>query len=155
YVEQVLTQRLRMAAKIPCWLGAQIGHRMLSNTALEQISSSFNSLTLSMLWSEVERVEGQYDWSGPDQPVQWCQEHNIRAVSGPLLRLDARGLPDWLLLWEGNFDALLGMMTEHVKEVVTRYKGQVAMWQCAARVNGGKVLSLHEEQMLQLAVRSI
>ncbi|MBS0208121.1 MAG: endo-1,4-beta-xylanase [Planctomycetes bacterium] len=155
YVEQVLTQRLRQAPKIPAWLGVQIGHRILSPTALDQIYSSFNSLTMSMLWSEIERIEGQYDWSVPDQQVAWCEEHNVRAVSGPLLRLDARGLPDWLLLWEGDFDALLGMMSEHVKRVVTRYRGRVSMWQCAARVNGGKVLSLHEEQMLQLAVRAI
>jgi hypothetical protein len=155
YVDQALTQRLRLSSRLPTLLGMQIGHRILTPTALEQIATGFNSLTTSMLWSEIERVEGQFDWSVPDQHVAWCRQNNVNVISGPLIRLDARGLPDWLLLWEGNFDALLAMMSDQISRVVHRYRGKVSMWQCAARVNGGNVLSLHEEQMLQLAVRAI
>jgi hypothetical protein len=42
-----------------------------------------------------------------------------------------------------------------VRAAVTRYRGKVHLWQCAARLNVSDVLSLSEEQRLRLVVVSV
>jgi hypothetical protein len=58
-------------------------------------------------------------------------------------------------LWEGDFNSILSFVTEFVDKVVKRYRGQVDLWQCAARVNVSEGLSLTEEQRLRLTARAI
>ncbi|HEX4130847.1 MAG TPA: endo-1,4-beta-xylanase [Pirellulales bacterium] len=155
YVEQASALRMKQLGRLPTLLGIHLGHRLMSPTALAQVSGAFNALVVSMLWRDVESQEGQYNWQIADGQIEWCQQHGVRALSGPLLRLDANGLPDWLSLWEGDFDSFIGFVCDYVSKVVARYRGKVALWQCAARINGSKVMSLHEEQVLQLAVRTL
>ncbi len=69
------------------------------------------------------------------------------------MRFDNGDLPDWLSLWEGDFEGLLQFAGDYVNAVVSRYRGKVGMWQCAGRVNVGDMLGLQEEQKMQLAVR--
>jgi hypothetical protein len=103
----------------------------------------------------VEAVEGHYDWSVCDTQIEWCRANNMHIVAGPLLPFDAHALPDWLTLWEGDFDNLLLFFSDYIRTVVNRYQGKVDMWQCAGRVNTGEILSLSEEEKLQLVASTI
>jgi hypothetical protein len=47
------------------------------------------------------------------------------------------------------------LAADYVATVIHRYRGKVSWWKCAARVNVAEVLSLQEEQKLQLAVKAI
>ena len=53
------------------------------------------------------------------------------------------------------FDNLLSVAADHLKTVVTRYKGQVAFWNAAGRLITGDVLGLDEEHKLRLAGQAI
>ena len=64
--------------------------------------------------------------------------HGVQVCAGPLLKFDNGGLPDWLSLWEGDFEGLLQFAGDYVNAVVSRYRGKVGMWQCASRVNVGE-----------------
>ena len=46
-------------------------------------------------------------------------------------------------------------MLEHVRTVVSRYTGRVHLWHVASRVNNGALLSLDEEQRLQLVAQAL
>jgi hypothetical protein len=155
YVEQATTLRLRQLGRLPTLQALHLGHRTLSQAALTQVTTAFNALVVSTVWREIEAQEGQYNWAIPDNQLEWCREHNVRAVSGPLLRLDSSALPDWLAMWEDDFDTFVSFVSDYVAKVVSRYKGKVALWQCAARINTPQVHKFHEEQVLQLAVRAL
>jgi hypothetical protein len=71
------------------------------------------------------------------------------------LQMDDRGIPDWMVLWDGDFDNLMKLFLDHVRSVVSRYAGRVHLWQVASRVNTGKVLSLEEEQRLHLVAHAL
>lgn len=155
YVDQALSMRMRQMGRLPTLFGIKIGHRAVAPAALSQVTSVFNTLMISLLWREIEQSEGVFDWQIPDQQIQWCADHGVRCLGGPLLRLDSQSLPDWVALWEGDFDNFLTCVTDYMTQVVSRYRGRVALWQSAAKVNFAQVMSLQEDQMLQLAVRSI
>ncbi len=86
--------------------------------------------------------EGKRDWKPTDEQLGWCQTAGLKVAAGPLLRLDDRGVPDWMYLWEGDDDNLVRLLLDHVKAVVSRYPGRVHLWHVASRVNNGQLLSL-------------
>jgi hypothetical protein len=72
-----------------------------------------------------------------------------------LIQLDRRFLPDWLYVWEGEFEDVLSFVSEYVEAVVTRYRGRIDVWQCAGRLTSSDVLSFSEEESLRLAARVV
>jgi len=155
YVERTLATRRRTAAKPPAVLGGDLGHSLLDDATARQFLLTFNAAVVPVCWRDIEAAEGRFDWSVCDRQVDWCQAHGLKVFGGPLLLLDPRGLPDWLYLWEDDFDSVLSFASEFIQAAVTRYRGKIEAWQCAGRVNTAEVLSLTEEEKLRLAARAI
>ncbi|HWB07875.1 MAG TPA: endo-1,4-beta-xylanase [Pirellulales bacterium] len=155
YTDQALAARHRSGQKLNTLLAANLGQHPLQMPLLAYYLKAFNAAQVPLAWRAIEASEGNYQWSTTDQQIAGCQEHGLTVCAGPLLRLDAAGMPDWLYLWEGDYDSILSLVTEFMEKVVSRYKGKVHLWQCAARVNVGEGLSLSEEQRLRLAARAV
>ena len=64
-------------------------------------------------------------------------------------------MPDWIYLWEGDFDNLLIVAGDYVRAVVKRYRGKVHFWNATGRLITGEALGLDEEQKLRLAGKVI
>jgi hypothetical protein len=154
YVEQALAVR-KCGGKIPCFLGADMGISMLDNYTAKHFLIAFGAANVPVYWRAVEAVEGNSDWSACDKQIEWCRSNGLHVSMGPLLLLDARALPDWLALWEGDFENLFNFFSDYVRSVVERYRGRVDLWQCAGRVNTSEIFSLSEEEKLQLAARAV
>jgi hypothetical protein len=150
YAEQVITFRRRSTGKLPTLLGGDLAGPMLENGIAAQFLAAFNAARVPMPWGEVEAIEGRFAWSTIDSQLDWCRAQGLKICAGPLLQLDARGLPDWAYLWEDDFDNLLAAAGEFVEATVQRYRGKVDMWQCAARINSSDLLPFSEEENLRL-----
>jgi len=87
--------------------------------------------------------------------VEWCRAHGLKILAGPLLLLDARSLPDWLSLFEADFESVLDFVSAFVAAAVKRYRGKVDYWICASRVNDAEVLALSEHDRLRLVVQTV
>ena len=116
-------------------------------------SSPF-AATVPLVWRDVETQEGTYRWDVYDRQIDWCRQHSVKVIAGPLLQLDNRGVPDWLAIWQGDFDNILSFVSDYVETAVARGRGKVSAWLCASRVNVGEVLGLSDEDRLRLAVRA-
>jgi hypothetical protein len=155
FTEQALAVRYRQAAKLSTQLGVNLGSLVLDESTAKLVRASFNTAAAAMSWRDIESSQGKQDWSITDAQITWCQNHHLQVYGGPLVRLDSLGLPDWLYLWEGDFDNILSFLSEHVEQTVTRYRGKVNLWLCASRINVGSALSLREVDKQRLAVRAI
>lgn len=155
YLEQALSVRHRQVPRLPTLLGVVLGSRVPQGAIAQAILEAFNSATVNLSWRSIEAEEDVYKWDVVDQQLAWCAAQKLHASGGPILRLDDQGMPDWLALWEGDYDGIATFASDYVAQVVRRYKGRVASWQCAARVNVGSAFSLSEDQRLRLAVRAI
>ena len=157
YVRKAIAARRRVAAPLPALsslLGGNLGRKLLRASVARQFLTAFNSAVVPMVWRDVESQEGTYRWEISDRQIAWCQEHGLSVIGGPLLQLDDRGLPDWLAIWQGDFDNILTFVSDYVETTVQRNRGKVNVWQCATRVNIGDVLGLTDEDRLRLAVRT-
>ena len=155
YTDQALAARHRSGQKLQTLLGANLGQRQLQMPLLAYYLKAFNAAQLPLTWRSIEAAEGSYQWQVADQQLAACQENKLAVCAGPLLQLDKGGTPDWLYLWENDFNSVLSFATDFVEKAVVRYQGKVDVWQCAGRVNVGDGLSLTEEQRLRLAARAI
>ena len=155
YTEQALTVRRRQSTRPATLLGADLGPSPLDEYVGKKYLQAFNAALVPMTWKDIEAAEGAYCWQVTDQHVQWCREHGLVACAGPLVQLDARSIPDWLHLCEGDFESLLSFASEFVEAVVRRYRGQIDAWIVAGRLNTAEALSLSEEETIKLAARSV
>lgn len=155
YAQQSLASRQRQPSRIIKLLGLNLGRAPLKENVQKEVQNTFNAATIPVVWRDLEPREGKRDWSLSDRQMEWCRQAGLKPCVGPLLQLDRGSLPDWLYIWEGEFDNLASVVIEHIRAIVTRYRGKAALWQCAARMNAADILSLTEEQRLRLTVLAV
>lgn len=155
YAEQALSIRRRNGGKLARFLGAHLGATLLDNYTARQFLLSFNAAEAPLRWSDAETTQGQFTWITNDKQIQWCRAQGLKVLVGPLLLFDRHALPDWLYLFEDDFDSLLDFVSGLVRAAVERYRGSVDGWICAGRVNSAKALALSEQKRLRLVARTI
>jgi hypothetical protein len=155
YAEQTLGSRRAGSARLGTFLAADLGLSPLDDAAAKAVLEAFNGANVPLAWREIETSEGHFSWNASDQQVEWCRAQGLTTSAGPLVQLDEQSLPDWMALYENDFDGLVSLVTEFVKAAVRRYKGKIDVWQCAGRVNAPNVLSLTEEEKVRLAARAV
>ncbi|MBN2579266.1 MAG: hypothetical protein JXB10_09770 [Pirellulales bacterium] len=155
YVDQAFAIRAKSGGKLASFLGADLGDSPLPDAVARRFLKSFNAANVPLTWRAVETAEGHFDFTVPDAQIAWCRRNGLKVIAGPLPVLDAPALPDWLTLFEDDFDSLLEFVAGYVRAVVARYRGQVDLWRCAGRVNSSEVLGLSEEEKFRLVLRVI
>jgi hypothetical protein len=155
YSDQAIAVRRRLEGRRFALLGADLGIALLDSYTSRHFLHSFSVAELPISWRETETTEGNLTWVLNDRQVEWCRAHGLKIVAGPLLQLDPRALPDWLLLFEDDFESVSDFASAFIRASVERYRGKVDYWICAGRVNAADVLALSEQERLQLVVRAV
>lgn len=155
YTRQVLARRLeatsRLSTQLAVGLDGPPKTRAWSAAALE----TFNTARVRCSWRELAPDEGKMRWDGPDAQLRWCRKNRLNVAAGPLIDFRPDGFPDWLWLWQGDFEEIQQQAVEFVTHVIERYRGKVQTWHVVARPASAEVLGLGEEQQIRLAARLI
>ncbi|MEM1303722.1 MAG: endo-1,4-beta-xylanase, partial [Planctomycetota bacterium] len=155
YSEQAIQVRVAATPRLPTLIGARLGESCPSGENADALTQACSMVAVPAAWKTIEASEGKRRWRSTDDQMTWAHNQGLRIACGPLLELDEHCLPEWSYLWEGDFEAVASLMLAHVKAVVSRYKGRVQLWHVASRINRSGVLSLTDEQRLQLAARAV
>ena len=154
YVDQL--QEARQAVARPTLMfGTCIAKPVPSAEAAVLLKSTFNVACIEPRWSDCEAVTGDFEWLDLDETVDWAQQNQMKTMIGPILSFDSAALPDWLVLWEDDFQTLQSYVVTWVQEVVERFRGEINIWHCSANMNSGRVLALSDEQRLKLTVTAL
>jgi len=154
YAQQAIAGRQKQTP-VPVLMGVNLSPETPSVEVRRQLVEACNIVQLPISWRIIEQREGKRDWKATDEQLAWAQKAGLKVSAGPLLQMDDLGMPDWMVLWEGDFDNLAQQMLDHVRAVVTRYAGRVHLWHVSSRVNTGKLMSLEEEQRLHLVAQAL
>jgi endo-1,4-beta-xylanase len=79
-----------------------------------------------MKWSEIHPEVGRYDFAAADRLVAFAEEHG-QAVHGHTLAWHQQN-PDWLTRGGFGRDELIDILRDHIRSVVGRYRGRIAVW---------------------------
>lgn len=151
YAQQVLAIRRREQPTLSTLLAGRLDG-VPQGAAADAFLAAFNTAVLVPNWPEMGSASGEIKWDDLDRQVQWCRDHGLRICMGPLIQFDRGSLPDWLYLWEGEFEDICESVFTFVQGVIRRYAGKVHLWNCAARMNVPGAMDLSEEQRLKLTV---
>jgi hypothetical protein len=152
--EYVLAARARQQTRLPTLLGVSLGEWRPEEPVASLLQDIFHAALVPMLWRKLEAVELRWDWSLPDQQIDWCRQAGLRVCAGPLLTFSPRYFPLFMEAYTGDQEALSEACLVFVQHVVQRYRGKVQAWLCGGRVNTGEVLILSEEERLELVAQA-
>ena len=112
-----------------------------------------NTARLTCHWGRVAPTEGKYRWEEPDAQLSWCRAQKLAVTAGPIIDLRPGALPDWLWLFDGDYDQIQEMAVDLVRHAVARYRGKIAAWHIVARPGSGEILGLSEEEQIRMTAR--
>ena len=85
-----------------------------------------------------------------DEWVEFLSRRRVPTIAGPLVRLDQQNVPDWMVIWEHDFDMLREQAYEYVQKVVTRYRRAISAWNVGAALQSNAAFTLTFEQIVEL-----
>lgn len=153
YSEQALKLR-RESGPLPTLLAVRL-QEPPEGKAVKKILGAFNSVVVPFTWRTVESSSGARAWDQWDRLIDWANDQGLKVCGGPLIQLDRLTLPDWIYLWDEDWEELESYILGHVAAVVERYRSRVHLWNIAGRVNIDPALGISEEQLLRLTVDAI
>lgn len=152
YARQVLAFRHEETSQLPTVLAGNMGDEVMPANAEPMFGAAFNAAAIPFNWKTAQPTADEWQWSLSDKQMQLCRRYGLKMFGGPLLRMDAAALPDWISADQHDFEQFAACLQKYVSTTVERYRGQVHLWHCAASVNTRGVLPLSDEQRLRLAV---
>jgi hypothetical protein len=130
--------------------GCRVDPSVLNEKYKETVASSFDYAVLPMSWKQLQPQEGAFITGPLDEWVELLSKRRVPTIAGPLVRMDEGQVPDWMVIWEHDFDMLREMAYEYVQKIVTRYRKVIGVWNVVAGLQTNAAFSLSFEQIIEL-----
>ncbi len=122
----------------------------INEPSQERLRETFDFIAVPTPWKHIEPKERLYEHSHIDAWVTWAGKHRKLVHAGPLLSFEPAQIPDWMYLWEHDYEALRDMVYEHVQRTVKRYERAVHYWKVVSGVHAFNNFNLTFEQLMEL-----
>ena len=116
----------------------------------QTLAEQFDFVAVPMGWKRVQPTEDQLDLDEIDALVEHLARKRVPIVTGPLIELSEGRVPEWMFLWEHDFEALRDQAFDYVRRIVTRYRRAVSMWNVVGGIHSANAFGLSFEQMVEL-----
>lgn len=117
----------------------------------DTLTSNFDYAVLPIRWRQIQPQEQSFETAAVDEWLDVLSKKRLPIVAGPLIDLSEGEVPDWMYIWENDFDTLRELCYEYVQKVVTRYRKVVAVWNVCAGLHTNNVFPLTFEQIIELS----
>ena len=132
-------------------VGVTISPLVFTDPAKDLAAKAADFITMPMRWLEMEPAEGEYAFARTDRWIEWAvRAAKIPVVAGPVIDFRPHAVPDWLYIWENDYDTLRELVYEHMKAVVTRYRRTVNRWTVCSGLHANRNFAFTFEQMIDL-----
>ncbi len=125
----------------------------------EQVRSGllehFDFHYLPVPWRALAPEEGEYHWEPVDRWAEWIARNRKPVIAGPIISFDPRNVPDWLFIWEHDYDTVRDLVYEHIERVVTRYRNVVTSWDIVSGLHINSHFTFNFEQLMDLTRMSV
>ncbi len=113
-------------------VGVAVSPRSLQGENGEFIKKHFNSLTAENVMKPalIQPEEGRFEWEEADRIIEFAQENGMKVRGHTLCWHNQTG--EWMFVDslgnQASRELVLARLEEHIKQVVTRYKGKIYAW---------------------------
>jgi hypothetical protein len=117
--------------------------------------ANFDYVRLPTPWRSLEPEEQEYNWTQLDGWCEWAFRNRLPIVAGPIVSFHPSVVPDWLYIWEHDYDTVRDLLYEHIERVVTRYRSVVTLWNVISGVHVNNHFTFSFEQLMDLTRMAI
>lgn len=141
----------RVVLSEPVQVGVAISPQSFSEPLQRAASLCADFVTVPMRWIDMEPAEGKYNFTATDRWIEWAiRSAKLPVHAGPLVDFRARTTPEWLYIWENDYETLRDLVAEHVQALVTRYRRTVQRWTVAGGLHVNTNFKISFEQIMDL-----
>jgi hypothetical protein len=130
--------------------GCRVDPAVQNERYKEIAATQFDYVVLPMSWKRLQPQEHRFETQPLDEWVEFLSRRRVPTIAGPLVRLDQQNVPDWMVIWEHDFDMLREQAYEYVQKVVTRYRRAISAWNVGAALQSNAAFTLTFEQIVEL-----
>jgi len=132
-------------------IGCAISPGQFSEPLQKAVLASCDFVTMPMRWLDMEPNEGKYSFASTDRWIEWAvRQAKLPVVGGPLVDFRPQCVPEWLFIWENDYETLRDLVFEHVQSVVTRYRRTVQRWTVASGLHVNTNFKISFDQIMDL-----
>ena len=132
------------------FLGCGVELGQTAEPVRASLLSNFDFVRLPMRWRHLEPEEQNYDWRQLDGWAEWAFRNRLPILAGPLVSFSPDVVPDWLYIWEHDYETIRDLIYEHVERVVSRYRNVVTLWTVVSGVHVNEHFSFAFDQLIDL-----
>ena len=109
------------------------------------------TVLIAMRWVDMEPTEGKYLFGKTDRWIEWAvRQARLPIVGGPIVDFRRGCVPEWLYIWEHDYETLRELVYDHVQQIVTRYRRTVSRWSVCSGLHVNTNFKLSFEQIMDL-----
>jgi hypothetical protein len=146
----LLTRRRTGNSFVKHIFGCRVDSEVRNERYRELAATSFDYVVLPLSWKRIQPQEHQFDTAATDDWIEMLSRRRMPTIAGPLIRLEPEHVPDWMVIWEHDFDMIREMTYDYVQKVVNRYRRVVSAWNVAAALQTNATFNLSFEQIIEL-----
>jgi hypothetical protein len=150
HAELLINRRRQSNAFVKHIVGCRIDPIVQNQKYKDTLSSGFDYAVLPVRWTQIQPQEHTFEAAPIDEWAELLARKRMPIIAGPLIDLTEGEVPDWMYIWEHDFDTLRELAYEYVQKVVTRYRKSVAVWNVCAGLHTNSVFTLSFEQIIEL-----
>ena len=148
---ELLLNRRKETNALPRFpLGCSVRLSQRHERLMQAVSANFDFLQLPLPWKQLSPEEHEYRWDAADAWVDWASRHRVPIVAGPLVSFDPANLPDWIYIWEHDYDTVRDLIYEHIERVVRRYRSNITAWNAVSGLHVNSHFSFNFEQLMDI-----
>ena len=148
---ELLLNRRKEASALPRRpVGCGVGLAQGDDRLRSGLASNVDYVQLPLPWKQLSPEENTYRWEAMDAWAEWAQSIRKPIVAGPVISFEPSCLPDWLYIWEHDYDTVRDLIYEHVEKVVERYKHVVSAWNIVSGLHVNNHFTFNFEQIMDL-----
>ncbi len=135
----------------PPQIGVAINPEMFGPALQKATALCADFVCMPMRWVDMEPSEGKYLFGKTDRWIEWAvRQARLPIVGGPIIDFRKGCVPEWLYIWEHDYETLRELVYEHVKNLVTRYRRTVGTWTVVSGLHVASNFALSFEQVMDL-----
>lgn len=94
--------------------GCRVDPSIQNQKYKDTLAGNFDYAVLPMSWKQLQPEEQVFNTEPLDEWIEILSRKRVPIIAGPLINLDEDSVPDWMFIWEHDFDTLRELAYEYV-----------------------------------------
>ncbi len=148
---ELLINRRKAGGTLPRHpVGCGVAPDLINDRIRAGLANNFDFLSLPLPWRDLAVEENNYRWDKTDSWVEWATKQRLPIVGGPVVSFEPSQLPDWIYIWEHDFETVRDVVYEHIETVVSRYRNRIVAWNVVSGLHINSHFVFSFDQLIDL-----